>query len=160
MSGPLQKARPYVIALASALAVTAIIGWGALYRVDIWTQDWLFQHPGVTSGDIVIIGIDDEALDILGPYNTWDRNIMAATLEALAADPENKPAVVAIDVLYTGLTNEEADDRLAKAAAELGNVVTACVAHFGTAITWENGQLPRIITPWWLSTSLTKRCGT
>ena len=61
------KVKPYLIALAAALLVTAIVGWGALYRVDKWTQDWLYQHPGVTSGDIVIIGIDDEALDILGP---------------------------------------------------------------------------------------------
>ena len=140
VSGPLQKAKPYLIALVSALAATAIISWGVLYRVDKWTQDWLYQHPGVTSGDIVIIGIDDEALDILGPYNTWDRNIMASVLEALAADPENKPAVTAIDVLYVGQTNQEADDRLAKAAEELGNVVTACMAEYGTSITWENGH--------------------
>ena len=140
MSGPLQKARPYVIALASALAVTAIIGWGGPVPRGHMDPGLAFPASRGDQRDIVIIGIDDEALDILGPYNTWDRNIMAATLEALAADPENKPAVVAIDVLYTGLTNEEADDRLGKAAAELGNVVTACVAHFGTAITWENGH--------------------
>ena len=136
----MKKIRQYLIVLAAALLVTAIIGWGALYRVDKWTQDWLYQHPGVTSGDIVIIGIDDEALDILGPYNTWDRNIMASVLEALAADPENKPAVTAIDVLYAGRSSQEADDRLAKAAAELGNVVTACMAQFGTAVTWESGH--------------------
>lgn len=140
VSGPLQKARPYLIALAAALAATAIVGWGALFRVDKWAQDWLYQHPGVTSSDIVIIGIDDEALDILGPYNTWDRNVMASVLEALAADPENKPAVTAIDVLYAGTTSPEEDDRLAKAAAELGNVVTACMAQFGTSVTWENGH--------------------
>ncbi len=136
----MKKIKPYLIALAAALAVTAIIGLGALYRVDKWTQDWLYQHPGVTSGDIVIIGIDDEALDILGPYNTWDRNVIASVLEALAADPENKPAVTAIDVLYAGHSTQEADDRLTKAAAELGNVVTACMAQYGTAITWENGH--------------------
>ena len=140
VSGPLQKARPYLIALAAALAATAIVGWGALFRVDKWAQDWLYQHPGVTSSDIVIIGIDDEALDILGPYNTWDRNVMASVLEALAADPENKPAVTAIDVLYAGTASPEEDDRLAKAAAELGNVVTACMAQFGTSVTWENGH--------------------
>jgi serine phosphatase RsbU (regulator of sigma subunit) len=140
VSGPLQKARPYLIALAAALAATAIVGWGALFRVDKWAQDWLYQHPGVTSSDIVIVGIDDEALDILGPYNTWDRNVMASVLEALAADPENKPAVTAIDVLYAGTASPEEDDRLAKAAAELGNVVTACMAQFGTSVTWENGH--------------------
>ena len=98
----IKKAKSYLIALAFALAVTAIIGWGALYRVDKWVQDWLYQRPGVTSSDIVILGIDEEAIDILGPYNTWDRNVIASVLEVLAADPENKPAVTAIDVLYAG----------------------------------------------------------
>ncbi len=142
----IKKAESYLIALAFALAVTAIIGWGALYRVDKWVQDWLYQRPGVTSGDIVILGIDEEAIDILGPYNTWDRNVIASVLEALAADPENKPAVIAIDVLYAGQSSPEKDDRLAKAAAELGNVVTACMAQYGAAVTWENGRAAAIDT--------------
>ncbi len=142
----IKKAESYLIALAFALAVTTIIGWGALYRVDKWVQDWLCQRPGVTSGDIVILGIDEEAIDILGSYNTWDRNVIASVLEALAADPENKPAVTAIDVLYAGQSSPEKDDRLAKAAAELGNVVTACMAQFGTAVTWENGRAAAIDT--------------
>lgn len=142
----IKKAKSYLIALAFALAVTAIIGWGALYRVDKWVQDWLYQRPGVTSSDIVILGIDEEAIDILGPYNTWDRNVIASVLEALAADPENKPAVTAIDVLYAGQSSPEKDDRLAKAAAELGNVVTACMAQYGAAVTWENGRAAAIDT--------------
>ena len=125
---------------AAALLVTAVIGAGALSRVDRWWQDWLFQNPGVTSPDIVIIGIDEYAFEELGPYNTWDRNVMASALEALASDPENKPAVVAIDVLYTGHSTAQADERLVQAASELGNVVTASLAEFGEDITWEDGH--------------------
>ena len=125
---------------AAALLVTALIGAGALSRVDRWMQDWLFQRPGVTSPDIIIIGIDEYAFEELGPYNTWDRNVMASALEALAADPENRPAAVAIDVLYTGRSTEQADERLVRAAKELGNVVTASLAEFGEDITWENGR--------------------
>ena len=136
----MKKAKPYLFVLASALLVTAIAAAGALHRLDKWAQDRLFQQPGVTSGNIVIIGIDEDALDILGPYNTWDRNVMAAALEALAADPENKPAVTAVDVLYAGRTSEEADARLARAAQALGNVVTASMAKFGESVTWENGR--------------------
>ena len=40
---------------------------------------------------------------------------MAAALEALAADPSSLPAVVAVDVLYAGNTDEAADARLAQA---------------------------------------------
>ena len=84
--------RQWLISLAAALVITVLISAGAIRRLDRWMQDWLYQRPGLTSGDIVIIGIDDEAFDVLGPYNTWDRNIMASALEALAADPDNRPA--------------------------------------------------------------------
>ena len=90
----MKKLQPFLIALIAAAAVTAVIGLGALQRMDKWTQDAMYQRPGVTSGDIVIIGIDEDAIDLLGPYNTWDRNVIASALEALAADPEKKPAVV------------------------------------------------------------------
>ena len=136
----MNKAKQTLIVLAAALLVTAIIGLGALQRLDRWTQDQLFQHPGMTTRDIVLIGIDEEAFELLGPYNTWDRNVMAAAMEALAADPDKKPAVTAIDVLYAGQTDDQADERLARAAQALGNVVTASVAEFGNQITWENGR--------------------
>ena len=136
----MKKVKRYGISVLAALFVTAVIGAGALFRVDKWVQDKLFQHRGVTSRDIVIIGIDDEALDLLGPYNTWDRNIMASALEALAADPDKLPAVTAIDVLYAGRTGDQADERLAAAARDLGNVITASMAEFGQEITWEDGR--------------------
>ncbi len=140
----MKKSQQYLIALAAALAVTAVIGLGALQRLDKWTQDSMYQRPSVTSGDIIIFGIDEDAIDLLGPYNTWDRNVVASALEALAVDPEKKPAVTAIDVLYAGNTSESADARLAKAAETLGNVVTASVATFGEKITWENGRATSI----------------
>lgn len=122
-----------LIALAAALIVTLIVWTGALRRVDKWAQDALFQRRGMTSPDIVIIGIDEDALADLGAYNTWTRSIMASALEALAADPEHLPAVVAIDTLYAGESDPETDARLAAAAARLPAVVTASMADLGTA---------------------------
>ena len=43
-------------------------------------------------------------------------------------------------MLYTGRSTEQADERLVRAAKELGNVVTASLAEFGEDITWENGR--------------------
>ena len=57
--------------------------------------------------------------------------LAALLMTVLAADPENRPAVTAIDVLYAGRTSEAADRRLAQAAASLGNVVTAAAADSG-----------------------------
>ena len=83
----MEKRRQILYSLITSLVVTAVIGAGALRRVDRWAQDSMFQQLGTTSANIVIIGIDDEALEELGPYQTWDRNVMASALEALAADP-------------------------------------------------------------------------
>ena len=142
----MKQMKEYLYPIAAALLVTVLVGLGVLRRVDRWAQDWLFQRPGVPSGDIVIIGIDEEALDLLGPYNTWDRNIIASALEALASDPDKKPAVTAVDILYAGNSTQQADDRLAEAAGNLGNVITASMAEFGEKITWENGHAVSVST--------------
>ena len=86
----------------------------------------------VKAGDVVIIGITEEDFEALGPYNSWDRSVMASALEALASDPDNLPAVVAIDTLYAGTTDPSADQQLVDAAAKLGNVVVGTEATFGT----------------------------
>ena len=127
-----KNGRLLLYALLAAVVVTALVWAGALRRVDKWTQDALFQRSGATSPEIVIIGIDDKALTEIGPYSTWDRNIVASALEILAADPAAQPAVVAIDTLYAGESDPAADAHLAEAAAKLPAVVTAAVADFGT----------------------------
>ena len=131
------KKNDWILVLAAALLITLLVGAGVLLRVDKWVQDRLFQRPGLPSEDIVVIGIDEETLSELGPYNSWDRTVMASALEVLASDPEKKPAVTAIDTLYAGETDAAADRRLAEAAANLGNVVTAVVANFGRRIVWD-----------------------
>ena len=120
-----------LIALAAALAVTLIAGAGVLRRLDKWVQDRLFQQQNITSSDIVIIGITEKDLAEFGPYHSWSRNIMASALETLAADPNHLPAVVAVDTLYAGETDPDADTRLAHAAESLPAVVTAAMAEFG-----------------------------
>lgn len=127
----LNKYRHIIYSLIGALLITAIAGSGLLQRPDRWVSDSLFQTNQMLSGDIVIIGIDDATLAEFGPYHNWDRNIMASALEVLGSDEANKPAVVAVDTLYTGRTNDEADTRLANAAKNI-NLITATAAEFGT----------------------------
>ncbi|MBR7090768.1 MAG: adenylate/guanylate cyclase domain-containing protein [Lachnospiraceae bacterium] len=129
---------PIIISILASLAVTLLIAaGGVLDRVDLWAQDSWFQSDKALDGEIIVIGIDDKSLEELGPYNTWDRTYMAAALEKLAEDPEMKPAVVAIDTLYIEESSPEADGRLADAAAELGNVVTASFATIGSKVITE-----------------------
>ena len=122
--------------------ITALIALGPLHRLDKLAQDQLFQQPGVTDTNILINGIDGDGLDLPGSYNTWDRSAMAATLEAMAAGPDNLPAVVAVavDVLCAGYTSDASDERMASAAKALGCAVTGTMAVFGSSIAWENGR--------------------
>ena len=118
-----------VAALVAAI-VTGIVYMGGITWLDNRVADTLFQKKEASSGKIVVIGIDEKALQAYGPFQSWDRSIMAQALEALNADPENKPAVVAVDTLYSGTTDADVDDMLVKAADELGCVVMGASGAF------------------------------
>lgn len=121
-----------IISVVGALVVTFLCGKGLFRRFDSWMQDALFQKRAYVPGDIVVIGIDETDFVKYGPYNSWDRNVMASLLDKLGEDPEHKPAVVVIDTLYASETDPEADAHLVSAAENLGNVIVATTAHFGT----------------------------
>ena len=75
---------------------------GILYAADAYVADALYQHPAPQSGDIVLINIDQKSLDELGPFASWGRALMGDVINTLNQDPENAPAVIALDVLYIG----------------------------------------------------------
>ena len=112
----MKKIWKILLPLAAALAVIVMIAAGMLHRLDRWAQDWLYQQRGTPSGEIIIIGIDEETLSELGPYGPSYRAVMAYALDRLASDPEKRPAAVAVDVLYEGESGTAADGQLAAAA--------------------------------------------
>lgn len=139
-----------LIVLAIAFVYTMVAYLGAFNRIDKWIQDYVFQQPKAVTGNVVVIGIDDDSLEELGAYNTWDRNNMARALEQLAKDSENLPAVVAIDTLYTGTTTAEPDENLVNAVKALPKVITATAGVFGSEYIEDDGGLSlaehRVIT--------------
>ena len=88
----MKKYKKYLYPLLAAFLVTLLVSLGVLKRVDKWVQDWICQRPRAVSSDIVIIGIDEEAFSVFGPYNTWDRNIVASALADFLDEPRLKPA--------------------------------------------------------------------
>ena len=137
-----KKLKPITYSLLAALLMTLVIAASGLFdKLDNWAQDAWYQSPKALDGQIIVIGIDDKVLDEIGPYNTWDRTVMASALEKLAADPDKKPAVVAVDTFYIGETTKENDERLATAAENLGNVVVASFATIGTRTDIVNGKV-------------------
>ena len=132
--------RKFVFPLITACLVLLFVSSPILKTADRWVQDYLYQRPGVPSGDIKIIEINEKSLSEIGPYGPSYRYYMARALQVLAAYPNNLPAVVAIDILYEGESDPAVDNQLAEAAAALPRVVTSCMAEFGDKITWEDGR--------------------
>ena len=127
----------FFAALLVAAIFTSAAGFGLLDGMDNAVADRLYQQPSATDGEIVVIGMDQYALDVLGPM-PWPRSYMAEAIEILNADPENAPAVIGVDVLYVGESADPSADAALAAAAEAGgNVVVASAATFGSVLVTE-----------------------
>lgn len=102
----------------------------ALYTADKLVSDALIQTPTASSRAIKIIAIDEKTLQHYGDLKTWKRDIWAELVETLNAG-EQKPAVIALDLLFVSEVEAESDARFAAACAAGGNVVTAVNAVYG-----------------------------
>lgn len=131
----------WAAALAASGILTLLAWWGILDKADLTVADSLYQSRTSLDGEIVIIGIDQRAINEIGPYGAWGRDVMAQVLERLNRSEQCRPAVIGIDVVYDGEKEEEADLYLAREAGRYGNVVTACLAEFGeVAVQGEDGE--------------------
>ncbi|MCI8549072.1 MAG: adenylate/guanylate cyclase domain-containing protein [Lachnospiraceae bacterium] len=135
-----KQLRSALFTIAAAGFMTLFLGLGFFKHADLALSDFLYQERVSTDGKIVLVGIDQKALEVYGPYQSWDRTIIAETLEVLNASKDCHPTIIGIDVLYTGESEPDADRRLAEAAGQYQNVITACAAEFGTALTETNGD--------------------
>ena len=109
--------------IVSALLLTLFLT-GALDRFEHMAQDRLYRDFGIVHPDIIVIGIDEETLMEFGPIQFWSRQVMADAIDILNSDPGWEPAVIAVDMLYAGNSNDpDADEALVRAAEEGGNVV-------------------------------------
>ena len=126
-------------ALIAAL-FTALAGVGLLRQPDGVVSDGLYHRPSATDGEIVVVGMDQRALDALGPM-PWPRDYIADAIAYLNADPDTAPAAIGVDVLYVGESADpDADAYLADTAAWGGNVVTAAAATFGSDLVTEGDE--------------------
>ena len=119
------------VSLAVGIVACLIAGSGVLFVPDGVVSDALYQRGGIANTDIVVVGMDQRALDEIGPM-PWSRHIMAEAVEYLNSDPDGRiPAVIGVDTLYVGESADpDADAHLVSAAAAKGNVVVAAVATY------------------------------
>ena len=94
-------------------------------RIENYSEDYLYRKLDGIAEDIRIIAIDDDTLDMLGPYSDWNRGYFARLIEILYADENSKPGILGIDVIFSGTNDSEEDAALVRAAAKAGNVVLA-----------------------------------
>lgn len=121
-------------AVLAAAILTAIAAFGILDQPDYTVSDFVYQSPAATDGQIVVIGMDQRAVDAFGPM-PWPRTLIAQAIEYLNQDPERKPAAIGIDILFVGdSADPEADAALVEAAGKGGNVLFASAGTFGSGL--------------------------
>ena len=109
-------------------------------ELEVIAEDALYQKAEAIPDKIKIIAIDETTLDELGPYSEWDRALFAELIDKLNANPEKKPRVIGIDVIFSGTNNSESDKALVEAVKNSGNVVLASKLETDTRrIKTENG---------------------
>lgn len=118
------------------------IGADVVQTLDIKLNDYLTQKPKIISPNIYVIGIDETTLRELGPWNTWNRGIMADLINKLNENPNARPAVIGVDVSYFNESDPEYDQKLVDAAKNGGNVVVAAESVFSDRLEYDQSGIP------------------
>ena len=109
--------RHIIIGLVSGLLVVLLLWLGVLQRPDDFLYDLLLlARPVPPSEDVVIVGIDQKSLDVLGRF-PWPRNTHAHLVEQLH---RMGARLIAFDLIFSEASPE--DEALAKAMKAAGNV--------------------------------------
>lgn len=133
--------KKFICAALIAIVMTGLAALEVLKYPDLAASDALYQSRSTPDGDIVLVEIDQRAIEEFGSYDQWGRDIMAKVLDKLNESEECRPAAIALDILYTSERDADTDKWLSEAAGRYGNVVTAGAAKFDTALTEdENGE--------------------
>ena len=134
-----------VDALLVGLLITLVVGTGWLDEIDLRISDKFFQKESERNPDIIVIGIDKSTLNKLGPNDSIRRRDMAKAITYLNNHvPNERPAVIGIDGLFTGKNSAdpEGDKLLAEAAAQYGNVVVGSEADLDEDISLADSENP------------------
>lgn len=120
-----------------------LVYFASLYGADQVITDSLYTHYSGADKKIVIIGIDEETLTEYGNFNLWSREKLAGLLDMLYEDPENRPAVVGLDLILADNTDPESDISLAEAAKKAGGniVVGTNIVYRGRVETSSSGEM-------------------
>ena len=71
------KINSKIVALLAVLAMTLFCASGILNKADHALADLWYQEVQASAGDIVLIEIDETTLEESGPFQDWNRPLMA-----------------------------------------------------------------------------------
>ncbi len=125
-------------ALAVAIVIYSTIKSEFLLSVSNSFSDLVYQTERSPDSRIVIVGIEEESLEQYGNF-PWERDVIATAIETLNKDPNNRPLVIGVDILFTD--QSENDGMFLNVASKYDNIVLSSYAEFETElITLDNGD--------------------
>lgn len=134
----LRKIKVYLPAII-IVVIFALLQWfNTLYELEMNVEDRLYQNPSYVPSNIKIIAIDEESLSKMGPYSDWDRSYFAELIELLSKE-ENRPAVIGVDVVFTGTKDSINDEALVEACKNGDNIILASKLNFASHVAQHEG---------------------
>lgn len=109
-------------------------------ELEVLAEDTFYQKPDAIPNQIKIIAIDETTLAKLGPYSDWDRAYFADLINLLNANPNAKPRVIGMDVIFTGTGNPESDRKLVEAVENAGNVILASKLEMNSRVVYSEAE--------------------
>ena len=116
-----------IIALFMILVTSTKIMKG----LDNVVYDYVYEKQNSYSQDIIIVGIDDKTLSELGVWSADYREYVATALDNINT---YNPAVVGLDILFSGDNEATMDHKLAVACEQTKNIVLAAEFKSGDTI--------------------------
>jgi len=113
--------RKWLIVVVIVLLVIASDAGNVFFNYESQMYDDFYQHPQETDERIVIIGIDDTSVSMLGQW-PFDRSFHGELIDIIAS---GNPAVIGIDLMFDSYSNQASDEILSDAVKAAGNVVLA-----------------------------------
>ena len=112
-----------------------VLEFTEIYRsADSVVKDILYRETSTVDPRISIIGIDEDTLAAYGSIDIWAREKLGDLIDVLMEDPENAPAIIAIDIGIYSHKDPEVDAKLVESVKNAGNVIFVSAASFGNVV--------------------------
>lgn len=140
MKKTVKKISDLIVPLLAAVLTAVLIVAEPFYELDSMLCDAVYSQMNGTGDEIVIVAIDEETLAEYGAFSEWSRERCAQLADFLFSDEQNAPAVLAIDIVFSGETDEETDSRLVKSLSGHNAVTATNLVYRGTTIYADGAQ--------------------